>query len=509
VLSKIPIMFKQKILCLGNETEDTHIQTQKLADADGTANHGLISDPDFYPQHHGYYHTSVADLIEASILKMSGNFDQIIMLDQTKESYPHFKSFISTFKLMLQIEESGQTTQFKSNLGNKNILYWYNSLRENKRLCYYPFMVLLDNHDNTSLCCKNEDAIKPVSHIKDWQTDPDYNVFREAMLKGQHIDRCVDCYFREDEGQESTRQFETLEAAVRYDLKDVSDLKKFTSPVYYEIRPSNKCNIMCRMCDSAHSHLIEKEWKSIGIPIINNKKYTPTEFDIIDFDHMDRVYVAGGEPTILPEFYDFLRKCIQMGRTNFELLVGTNAMKISDTLLKLLEKFPNVCFSVSVDGYDRINDYIRWGSDFETIRKNTHKILDAGHKVGFQTVFSMYNACRVHEIYEFYSSEFPQCTTLSQVANFRENIMLPYNFPIPEMVLESLYKCTETSVYHGNGRSAKSMVDLMINHYENHFNPDFDRLRKFFEFNDKLDKSRGSNLSDYIPELAAVKEKFL
>jgi hypothetical protein len=143
----------------------------------------------------------VADLIEASILKMSGNFDQIIMLDQTKESYPHFKSFISTFKLMLQIEESGQTTQFKSNLGNKNILYWYNSLRENKRLCYYPFMVLLDNHDNTSLCCKNEDAIKPVSHIKDWQTDPDYNVFREAMLKGQHIDRCVDCYFREDEAE--------------------------------------------------------------------------------------------------------------------------------------------------------------------------------------------------------------------------------------------------------------------------------------------------------------------
>jgi hypothetical protein len=60
-------------------------------------------------------------------------------------------------------------------------------------------------------------------------------------------------------------------------------------------------------------------------------------------------------------------------------------------------------------------------------------------------------------------------------------------------------------VYYSNGRSCKTQVDATINWYTNEYHLDVDKLKKFYEFNDKLDQSRGSRLADYIPELAQAR----
>jgi hypothetical protein len=68
---------------------------------------------------------------------------------------------------------------------------------------------------------------------------------RNNMLAGlQMPDKCKICYEREEEGGESARQFESLEWAIHLKLSNKQDLKKIEQPVLYEIRPSNKCNIM-------------------------------------------------------------------------------------------------------------------------------------------------------------------------------------------------------------------------------------------------------------------------
>jgi hypothetical protein len=35
-----------------------------------------------------------------------------------------------------------------------------------------------------------------------------------------------------------------------------------------------------------------------------------------------------------------------------------------------------------------------------------------------------------------------------------------------------------------------------------------DKLREFYHYNDKLDAARGSNLKDYIPELAQARKTY-
>ena len=86
------------------------------------------------------------------------------------------------------------------------------------------------------------------------------------MLDGEPLnDHCRVCYNIEAKGIVSARQEETVEWANRLNLKSLNDLKKITKPAYYEVRPSNVCNLQCRICSPSASHLIAKEYKRIGI----------------------------------------------------------------------------------------------------------------------------------------------------------------------------------------------------------------------------------------------------
>jgi sulfatase maturation enzyme AslB (radical SAM superfamily) len=494
-----------KILVIANETSHTDSAVTDLASNNSRINHGLISDAKFIPINNGYYHTTVVDLSPGEITNLAKHFDTVMLLDQDPDSYPHFKSLVTTVRLMCDLELAGINTVYKETLAAKRLLYWRNFLKENKSFCFYPFAALINDKKFAHICEKNHVPVAKITDLNDWKNNTEFNNIRNKMIEGTLLPRyCGDCYLREEQGQESMRQFETLEWANRIGADTVDDFINIKKPLYYEIRPTNTCNIMCRTCDDQHSHLIEKEWKQIGIPLICVDPYQNTQFDLIDFDSMKVVYVGGGEPTVIPEFYDFLRKCISLGRTDFELNIGTNGLKFSNTLIELLDHFSNVCLSISFDGYKKINDYVRWGSNFDTIVDNTRILREHGHKIGLQTVFSMYNLTRIHEIFEFYDREFPGCSSLVNYAGGLGNKIVPNNHPRPDLVVESMKKCQQTRVYYSNGRSIKSMVDLTLNYYSN---PDYvvnvDHLKEFYEFNSKLDQARGSKLVDYIPELDA------
>jgi pyruvate-formate lyase-activating enzyme len=501
-------MFNKKILCIGNETQNTDHLASVLAADNTTMNHGLIVDHTFCPTASGYYHTSIADLSPGDIvINLAQHFDQIIMLDQDMESYPHCKSFVNTFRLMIELEKKKFNTNFRNNENNKTIIYWHDLLRTNKSLCVYPFINLVNDFGSAVQCQKNPTPVTSVDSIINWSTDPAFAPIRNNMLAGlQMPNNCKTCYEREEQNGESARQFESLEWVIELGLTNKQDLKNIKYPVYYEIRPSNKCNIMCRMCDDKHSHLIEEENKVLGLPPVPEQwKYQDFPYDKIDFNTVKRIYWAGGEPTVQPEFYAFLRRCIEQKQTNFYLSIGSNGQKISNRLLDLLKDFPQVNFSISFDGYKKVNDYIRWGSDFDTIRTNCHRILEHGHQLAFQTVFSMYNATRIHEVYEFYDREFPGHNTLVQPASDIDGHLGPWHNPLREQVLESMHRCRETKIYHNNGRNTNNLVEEVISRYTSHdYNPTV--LKLFFQYNDQLDLARASRLGDYIPELEKARK---
>lgn len=504
-------MFNKKILCLGTNSTASDINTTRLAGIDQTTNHGLISESTFLPEMVGYYHTTIVDVFSGGVIELAKHFDQIKMLNQSYEEWSHWKILLATYKIMIELEKLGYSVDFRTNECVKSIIFMDELLQKNKRFCLYPWMHLLEEYGDVYLCSKSgpPNEVKKLKDITDWKTDPDFVEVRRKMLAGEYTEKCKTCYTEQELGFTSTRVHESMDWGVKLNIKSLEDLEKFDRPVYYEVRPSNKCNLQCRMCKPHDSDLIDKEFKKIEIVVPTRQKIWGN-YDHIDVEKLlpeARIYSTGGEPTMIPKFYEFLEKCVRLGRTDLDITFNTNVQKVSDKLINLLKRFKNVNFSVSVDGYGRVNEYIRWGSDWAKTVVNMHKLKDLGFYISIEAIPSIWNITNLHLLYEFADKEFPASTIFLQQVYWHDESISIFNHPNPRLVCESMNRIKQTKMYYTDARDNRAIVDTILSYYQNEsYTCDIDTLRKFFEFNDKLDQSRNVKLADYIPELEACRK---
>lgn len=496
----------EKILVLGNNDQSTDHATSLLADQHGHVNHGLITESTFVPVSAGLYHTTIVDIEWGGLIQLAQKFDTIIMLDQPQSQWSHWKCLQATVKLMLKLEQQGKRTIFRHNANAKKILYWWDLVyNKNRSLCIYPWINLHNNGEKLSLCSRDSATVTTVDQLQDWAQDSAYGRIRQSMLQGQLVpDHCQVCYNYESLGMESYRQFETIDWVTQLELESVEDLNNITRPFFYEVHTGNHCNIKCRGCQPAFSEPIALEIKKFNIRLPEKFSWTPGEYsidriDIDNLDHRSSVYFQGGEPTIMPEVREFMRRCIDKNKTDFFLTMCTNGVKFSQEFLDLVAHFPKTNFSFSIDGYGPVNDYWRSGSQWDKVIANAHMIKSLGYSISINTVPGIYNATNLHLLLEFLDREFPFTSIYMQV-NY-----LPwqsaYNHPSPELVIESMKKCQQTSVYHSNGKSCRTSIDSILAHYSQNPTCDLAQLREFFAYNDQLDQVRGTRLTDYIPEL--------
>jgi MoaA/NifB/PqqE/SkfB family radical SAM enzyme len=491
-----------RILCLGNNTEDTDQRATAIASNVGLSNYGLISDLDSIVNlnnlnlQEGVYHTSVYDMVPGRIITLAKQFQRVLVLDQPKEEWSHPDSYLNTIDLAKGIPH----IEFESSL-DFDLSYWEDLVNNNKSICIFPFIELLVQNGNTTVCCRSREKVTTLKELGDFNNNKEYNKIRNNMLADNPVSNCEYCYRVEKSGLRSARQQETIEWANRLNLRSVDDLKTVNGPAYYEVRPSNNCNLQCRICSPHFSKLIEDEYNQLGLhdPQIS---YQYSDFDFVNISKIKKLYVAGGEPTAMPEFYKFLRDCISNNTVDFEFVVNTNAHKVSSTLLKLGAEFDNLQFIVSVDGFEKANEYSRWLSNWNKQVENVHRLINNGHKVTFNVSVSIYTIFSFAQLIKFLESEFPKSLIHAQyVYGDRHPFIIEYSAD----TIEQLKTLTNTDTYKGDNLF-RSFVDTIVSDASNsRFNKT--KLKKFFEFNDLLDESRSVKLADYIPELEAYRNE--
>ena len=488
-----------RVLCLGNNTEDTDVKTTRLAKDARSVCYGLLSviDQPLMPGDYsqpGYYHSSIYDVEFGKLLDICNQFDLVIMLDQPKSEWSHPDAFYNTVRLLNKVDSN---VRFLDTAYNDQINFFETLVEQNKSFCIFPFIEILVDSQHTTVCCRSSKPITHINKLTNFKSDDNYTSIRNKMLSGEKIpEHCQSCYTLENQGIISARQQETVEWANRLDLKDLNDLDKIVKPAYYEVRPSNKCNLQCRMCSPKSSHLIAKEYAELGLIKKVDSQPIQSGFEIVEFDNLKKLYVAGGEPTIMPEFYKFLDQCIEKNNTDFEMLVNTNGLKFSDKFKQQLKHFSNFQFVFSVDGYQDVNHYIRWPGQWDQIVDNWRYVVSNGHKVTVNTTVSIYNITSLDQLFMFIDKEFPGTLVHCQMA---DNVS-PFLFPDAEAPLESLRKITTMPCYKNDPLMASS-INGYIQHFEHCHKENKVGLIEFFKFNDQLDKSRNINLQDYIPEL--------
>lgn len=504
----------KKVLVLGANTADTDVQTTKLAVEHHSVNYGLIENINQDFSKFGYYHTTILDVIPADIIKIAKNFNQIVLLDQQQNLYSHQKILLSTYKLMIELEKNsnllGYTVEYKQNQNIKHLEYWTEYFKTNKSFCAYPFLAYSETGPFLATCARGSVKLSDLSQISDinnWKNNTRLIEIRKNMLLGKKVpDNCATCYDYEDRGLTGYRVHDSLDYIAKLKINSIEELKSIQDPYYYEIRVSNKCNLMCRMCSPNHSHLLAKEFESNPELAIDgqcgskdHKKSSINSVPVEKLTENHLVYLTGGEPMIMSETYEFMRKCINLRKTNFRLTLGTNAMTVNDTFLELASHFDQkLHFSISIDAYGKVNDYIRWKSNFSQIIANCRRLQSAGHQLSWNHVPTLWGIHKTHELFEYLSNEFAGVPLYLQYN--RVNLHSAFCSPLIEQTLESLERTRQTSLYFSDGKDCKSGIDSLYDHYKN-YKLDKDHLKKFFAWNDIMDKARGIALVDYVPEL--------
>jgi len=190
-------------------------------------------------------------------------------------------------------------------------------------------------------------------------------------------------------------------------MEQIKNNQEIDQPFYLDLRLGNLCNLKCRMCVS--------EWSSqIASEIIENPnedwKDTPKQ-KIIELDddawqlleqwipHVRRVFMTGGEPTIIKRNLEYIEKIIGSGRSKeVELIFTTNATNVNQNFIEIGKQFKSVSYNVSVDAVGELATYIRYPSDWRTIENNLRNI---GHGVSFNTTIQWLNMTRLNEIFDY------------------------------------------------------------------------------------------------------------
>jgi len=214
------------------------------------------------------------------------------------------------------------------------------------------------------------------------------------MIRGEDIPACIKCVEQEERGYASMRETHNMQKNFAITKEDGSvDI----NPTSMELHFGNICNLKCKMCGQQYSNQIGKELLEIGktdkdflewiykesgnvniwtnnlsveYKWFQNKKNKNKLFEYVYRNIIDLV-VIGGEPTVIPEFWELFEYLEQKDALkNLSITLTTNLTNVNPKLINWLPKLKKWNIWASVDGIGERTEYIRYPSNFEKVCEN-------------------------------------------------------------------------------------------------------------------------------------------
>jgi MoaA/NifB/PqqE/SkfB family radical SAM enzyme len=255
---------------------------------------------------------------------------------------------------------------------------------------------------------------------------------RRRMLAGQEVKACQHCYEEERCGYKSHRIVENkvwqkrcgTEAIQQLLSKTTADGSLDAALQYVDLRLGNTCNMQCVMCQpressrwlpaarklsaSFQNQELKREWRFRSmIDVGRFEWYRNTAFweNLKTFlPHVKEIIVAGGEPFLIKEQFDFVKACCEIGEAHhIRLRYHTNGTVFPEAMVPYWEQFENVHFFVSLDGIDDVANYVRYPSDWEAIENNIRHFDALGENTTTNFNFTTHalNIYRIPEIFDW------------------------------------------------------------------------------------------------------------
>lgn len=246
-------------------------------------------------------------------------------------------------------------------------------------------------------CCTGEQVlgnIKTETLENIWNNEH-MKTMRLQMLNNEKPENCRQCWKVEDKWGLPSPRTDAIQAwSSDHSVKlwggkvdsstntdgSVTDMKL----KYFDVRFNNLCNFKCRTCYPKDSSSIAAELvkfdkiNNVKLQVMNSQANILYEEVKKQYNHVKRIYFAGGEPSMQKEHYLVLKDLIALDRASaIELQYSTNRSKLETTfgnLIELWKPFKQVNVLFSLDGYGSAAEYWRSGTDWKIIESNIKKL---------------------------------------------------------------------------------------------------------------------------------------
>lgn len=250
--------------------------------------------------------------------------------------------------------------------------------------CILPF-VGMNVHLNGGLapCCIQDH--NNISHRFDaWEhwRDRGLHQLKSDLLNGVRNPRCYRCWDHEDQGVASYRQRWNHNLKQHEIFQPGADPWKQYDLEFLHLDFDSFCNLRCIMCHPTVSTSLAAEYQAnpdrwqefFGHVKLEKTKWHESEkFDdfVEQIRNIRTLILTGGEPLINPRVIELLQA---LPIEHINLVVTTNATVIKPEVLALLSRAKQLGVTVSLEGTDAHNDYLRYGSLWPEIDDNIKKI---------------------------------------------------------------------------------------------------------------------------------------
>ena len=398
-----------------------------------------------------------------------------------------------------------------------------NYMTQSKTFCIAPFVGLQVNANGTLLpCCEFDHQASGFGEIPTfrdydrWQS-VDMSRLRQDLINGIKSPGCHKCWARED--IDSHKEVKVVDSQ-RMNLNNIFqdyinsdfDPTRIESPRSVTVMFGNFCNLRCiqctASCSSSHQteQLIHKpRFKNLRVYTVDEnaeKKWWKTNY-FANFlskinQHIDHVFLHGGEPLITPEAIGFLKSI--PNPENVIMTLTTNATSLTDEVYDLLARFKELSVTVSLEGIGEHNDYLRYGSNWTTVRDNIFKLQQLKNlsfgMVGVNHVLQHTSRLALLPLLEFCDTH----NIMLRVGNLRDADHLNVNGMTSEQhqqFLNDLLQAREK--YKKNFMISKAVVYSL--NFLSTYQYDAEANEKFYKYISLIDSIRGANYVEVFGEL--------
>lgn len=246
-------------------------------------------------------------------------------------------------------------------------------------LCFIPwFEVDLLYTGGVQPCCENGTPmgnIRQENILNIWNAKP-YQELRSKLAQGDvYGTPCGNCLYRLTHPAHIYPRYDYGRGELIANFRKAEehflqgDTVLSSKPLSYRMDFTHECNLRCKMCFQDHAPMETRFPKDFI------EKFFKEEFYV----HAGGVILVGGEPLVIPESIDFLRRLAEVDPGECQLTLSTNGLLL-DRFWKEIKTFRRVVFAISLDSCDpKTYESIRVGGKWEQIMANLEEINHIRH----------------------------------------------------------------------------------------------------------------------------------